>query len=150
MDILTLYPSLLCSRPLLWLGLGVGSLLGLVLGIVVLASKSAPREVGVALIVAGVCAGVLLAVWRPLLSGSQIRVTNKRLIDRDGVVHRHVSEVLHKDVKNIRVEQTIWQRLCGAGSLAIYTSGSTEPEVFMDNVPSPHKVREIIDTYRPL
>jgi hypothetical protein len=135
---------------MLWLGLAVGALLGVGLGIAVLVRGTLPSWAGITIMFAGLSAGVLLAIWRPLLSGSQIRVTNKRLIDRDGVVQRHVSEVLHKDVKNIRVEQTLWQRLCKAGSLAIYTSGAEEPEVFMDNVPSPHKVREVIDAYRPL
>jgi len=82
--------------------------------------------------------------------GTQIRITNKRLIDRDGFLQRRVSEVLHRDVKNVRVDQSLRERVWRVGSIAIFTGGEEEPEVYMRDVPDPERVRQIMDLYRPM
>jgi uncharacterized membrane protein YdbT with pleckstrin-like domain len=79
---------------------------------------------------------------------SELRITNKRIIDRDGLLTRHISEVLHKDIKSVRIRQTLWQRARGIGEIAISTDGDEGPEVYMACVTEPKKVQKIIDHYR--
>lgn len=81
---------------------------------------------------------------------AKIRVTSKRIVDTDGFLNRRVSEVLHRDIRNVRVEQTFSQRIWRVGAIAVYTGGEEAPEIYMENVPDPHHVREVIDVYRPM
>jgi hypothetical protein len=79
---------------------------------------------------------------------TELRITNKRIIDRDGILTRHISEVLHKDIKSVRIRQTLWQRARGIGELAISTDGDEGPEIYMACVTEPKQVQKIIDHYR--
>lgn len=147
--ILELRPSMRSALPGWWAGLVLSCIVCVGGSAAVLATRGPLWLAGAALAL-GLAMGALPWLWTNFLSGSSVRLTNKRLIDTDGVLRRHVSEVLHKDVRNVRVDQTIWQRLNGAGSIAIHAANAGEPEIFMDNVPQPHRVRAIIDAYRPM
>lgn len=99
----------------------------------------------------GGLAAISVPVWMKLKSlNAKIRVTSKRIVDTDGFLNRRVSEVLHRDIRNVRVEQTFSQRIWRVGAIAVYTGGEEAPEIYMENVPDPHHVREVIDLYRPM
>lgn len=94
--------------------------------------------------------GAWMVVWWIKTHGSMLTITNKRTIERDGLLKKDLSEVLHDDIRNVQTHQTLRQRLLGIGDLAISSAGQDNFEIQVHDVPNPGKLREIIDLYRPL
>jgi hypothetical protein len=148
-DVLVLRPSPARSRPLQFFGFGALGLVGILAGLFGW-GNSWHTAAWVACLAGGTAAMAVPAWMKVRALSSQIRVTNKRVIDRDGFFNRRTSEVLHKDVRNVRVDQTLRERVWRVGAVAIFTSGEEEPEIAIHDVPNPDRVREIIDLYRPM
>jgi uncharacterized membrane protein YdbT with pleckstrin-like domain len=72
------------------------------------------------------------------------------VIDREGLLSKVTSEVLHSDIRNVQIQQTLMQRIMGVGTLTISCSAENEDEVRMENVTKPDEVARVIDLYRPL
>ncbi len=94
--------------------------------------------------------GAWMVVWWIKTHGSMLTITNKRTIERDGLLKKDLSEVLHDDIRNVQTHQTLRQRLLGIGDFAISSAGQDNFEIQVRDVPNPGKLREIIDLYRPL
>lgn len=148
-EILRIHPSMARTQPFLWLGLVLLVTLGAA-GAAWMFFRDRPAWLVAVPGVLGTSAGMWLCTWWLQTRGSEIRVTSKRLVDTDGLFTRRVTEVLHRDIKRIELKQTLWQRVCGVGELSISADSQDGPEVFMANIPQPHRVRDIIDVYRPL
>ncbi len=101
-------------------------------------------------LIAFVTGAIALLCWKVLTFTEGLTVTTKRTIDRHGLLSRKTSEVLHADIRNIRIDQTVLQRLFRVGDLAISSAADDDQEVFMAKVPRPDRVREVIDLYRRL
>lgn len=82
--------------------------------------------------------------------GMRLEVTSKRTVARRGLIRRDTTEVLHDDIKNVQVNQSFGQRLLGIGRLSLSSSADDEAEIMMDDLPSPDRIRKVIDLYRPL
>ena len=91
-----------------------------------------------------------LAVWWVACLGYTLEVTNKRTIRRIGLLSKDTSEVLHDNIRNFQVHQSLWERVWKVGSIGISCSGQDGVEITMDKVPNPAEVRRVIDLYRPL
>ena len=78
-------------------------------------------------------------------------ITNKRTIRHEGIVVRKTSEVLHTHIRNVKIEQSVLQRVLGVGSIAIDSAGGSDAdpiEIQMINVAKPYDVKAVIDQYR--
>ena len=104
-----------------------------------------------ALLIAGaVCWTVLFIVWVFKTLGRSLEITNKRAVERRGLLSRSTDEVLHDHIRNVQVDQSVLDRVLNIGQIGIASSGQEGVEVQMQHLPDPHKLREIIDLYRPL
>lgn len=103
-----------------------------------------------AVAVVGVVAVVLLLSWKIQTRTRALKITNKRTIYKKGLFDTSSSEVMHDNIRNVRVNQELWERIWNVGTIGISSAGSDGIEIEMRRVPSPGKVREIIDLYRPL
>jgi hypothetical protein len=59
--------------------------------------------------------------------------------------------VLHAHIRNVKIEQSVLQRVLGVGSIAIDSAGGSEGdpvEIHMINVAKPYDVKAVIDQYR--
>jgi uncharacterized membrane protein YdbT with pleckstrin-like domain len=67
---------------------------------------------------------VVLAVpaWLKRL-GTEVAVTNRRVIYKTGLIHRHTIEVNMDKVESVDVDQSIWGRLFGYGSITVRGTG---------------------------
>ena len=88
--------------------------------------------------------GVLLflLVWIRVTSCSY-RLTNERLFIRHGWLAKHVNELELYRVKDVVVDQGILQRLLGYGTITVLGDDDTTPEVDLDRISSPTKVKEM-------
>lgn len=104
----------------------------------------------------GVAVAALGTLWWIVWWGAPHRwvkliITNKRTIRQEGIIVRKTSEVLHSHIRNVKIEQSVLQRVLGVGSIAIDTSGGSEEqpvEIEMDNVAKPYDVKAVFDQYR--
>lgn len=101
--------------------------------------------------IAAVVCWVPMAVWWFIATRSKgLEITNKRTIERRGLLSKSTDEVLHDHVRNVKVDQSFYHRIVRIGQIGIASSGSDQTEIIMEDMPDPQKIREIIDLYRPL
>ncbi|MEM9065934.1 MAG: PH domain-containing protein [Planctomycetota bacterium] len=94
--------------------------------------------------------GLGLGFWKLKSMTKRLEITNKRTVRQVGLFSRDSSEVLHDNIRNVTIQQSLWERIWGVGRVGIASSGSDEIEIDMERVPTPRKVQKIIDLYRPL
>lgn len=71
-------------------------------------------------------------------------VTSERVIARNGLLSTRTDEVDIRDIRNISVEQTLFQRLLGLGDVGVSSAGSDGVEVVFRGIPQAGGVKEII------
>jgi uncharacterized membrane protein YdbT with pleckstrin-like domain len=81
--------------------------------------------VAIALIVAGLIPLITAIVER---RAAEFAVTNKRVIMKEGVWHQRTQELFLNKIESVGVDQSLWGRICGYGSITVHgTGGSSEP-----------------------
>lgn len=85
--------------------------------------------------------GLLTLFIRPLIDRltSEFAVTNKRVIIKVGLISRHTLEMKLSMVESMNVDQTVWGRLFGYGSITVIGAGGTR-EQFV-NIANPIEFR---------
>jgi uncharacterized membrane protein YdbT with pleckstrin-like domain len=93
--------------------------------------------------------GLLLLIWWWVRHKcTTLIVSNERTTLRKGIFAKITTEVWHQDVRNVQLEQSFLQRLCGVGSIGISSSGQSGFEISVDGIPSPGRVKQLIDEHR--
>lgn len=90
----------------------------------------------------------LYGSWWIRCKGTQLTITNERARLRKGILAKSVTEVWHRDVRNVQLDQSVLQRLFGVGSLGISSSGQSGLEISVSGIPDPERVKELIDHHR--
>ncbi|MEM7755763.1 MAG: PH domain-containing protein [Planctomycetota bacterium] len=109
------------------------------------------RPIVAALIgVIGLGAVGYLVYWKIQTYATRLRVTNKRTVMTVGLLSKATTEVLHDNIRNVKIDQSFWERVWNVGRVSIASSGTDEEEIEMSGVPSPHELARIVDLYRPL
>jgi uncharacterized membrane protein YdbT with pleckstrin-like domain len=93
---------------------------------------------------------VLLLVWALWLAYEYLQwrftyfvVSDQRVVFRTGVIAKHGVEIPLERINNINFNQNIWNRIIGAGDLAIESAGR-EGQTTFDNVRHPDGVQQEI------
>ena len=119
-------------------------LFGLALGLAVRArSFSWPPWIALVPLAGGVL--LLLRVWIRAKS-CHYRLTTQRLFVRHGWLARRVDELELYRVKDVVVNQGIWQRLLNYGTITVLTDDDTTPETDLVRISRPTEVKEMIRT----
>ncbi|MBT3278938.1 MAG: PH domain-containing protein [Phycisphaerales bacterium] len=138
------HPSMFRNRPFLFL-----LLVGLLLGSVVARIACTPTAVGNVLLYLAMAVGALtLLVWWFRCLGQTLIVTDQRVTLRTGLLSKNTNDLYHTDVRNVRVNQSFWQRVLSVGEIAISSAGTGEMEIVVVGLPKPEKIKEIIDAHR--
>ena len=87
---------------------------------------------------------VLLLLWWLQCRFTTYTITNLRTIAQTGILSRNTNEVRHIDVRNLQVNQDVFQRMFGFGSVAISSAGQSDIELTMVKVENPYKIADII------
>jgi len=105
-----------------------------------------PLPVGLAILV-GLLA-LRFVVWWLASVATTLTVTSYRTTCRSGILSRKTSEVRHIDVRNLQVNQTLFQRIMGTGSIGISSAGQGGVEIFVAGILDPERVASIIRGYQ--
>lgn len=138
--------SVLAVGRLHWTIYGRALLLWLAAVLAVLATRAVSESVATALgYVAAGCAVlgllVFLRAWL-IRKTTEVVVTNRRIIFKRGVIARHTEEMNITKVETVDVDQSLWGRILGYGTLVVRgTGGGWEP---LRRLASPLAVRNAI------
>ena len=91
---------------------------------------------------------IIFLVWWIKVKGTKITLTNERVTLRKGILSKHINEVYHTDVRNVKLSQSFFQRIFKVGAIEVSTSGQSDVEISISGIPNPDKVKEIIDQHR--
>ena len=143
-------PAMFRARPMVFSACAVGLVGGLV-GVIYFGLIADTRNwiLWPCLVLGLVLLGVF-ATWKIQVLSAALEVTNKRAVERRGLLSRSTSEVLHDSIRNVTIKQSFWERIWSVGEIGIASSGHEGIEINIRNIPHPDKVRKIIDLYRPL
>ena len=156
--LLVVRPALFRGHPMAYGGLVVLAFMGVVLTVIPLLSAVAAIASlgGIALFLVAAIGFLKLFVFSH--RWYRLKVTDRRTIDERGIVTRHHSEVLHDHAVNIRIKQSVWQRLMNLGDFEIESAagGSIDPEsgahtsteISIRDIPDPYGVKDLIDRHR--
>lgn len=73
--------------------------------------------------------GLIALIGHFVRAATEIAVTNKRVIVKTGLLTRRTVELLLSKVESIGVDESIWGRILGYGSVVVRGTGGT-PEPF--------------------
>jgi len=87
----------------------------------------------------------LLRWWLATLM-DQLEIYARELVWTHGLLSKEYTEINMGSVRTVRIEQSLFQRILGAGNLQIFTAGD-EPELTIRGLPRPQEIRQHIKRY---
>lgn len=91
---------------------------------------------------------VMFFFWWLKCKGTTLTVTSERTRLRRGILSKSITEVWHQDVRNVQLNQSVFQRIFGVGTLGISSAGQSGLEISVSGIPEPDKVKSLIDQHR--
>ncbi|MCC6661331.1 MAG: PH domain-containing protein [Phycisphaerales bacterium] len=149
--VMTLHPVTFRSRPFVTLivlaALLVGAAGGVYFSLIAAQRDAVLASIASLLFIAAV---LVILVWKVAARTERLEITSKRTVERKGLLSRATTEVLHSDIRNVQVTQTLGQRILRTGSLGLSSAAQDDVEIIMHNLPNPQGVKRVVDLYRPL
>ena len=81
-------------------------------------------------------------------SGTVLRVYRERLTLRRGIFTKCERELFMRDVRSIDIDQSLLGRMANIGDLSISTAASQDAVEFVEGVPNPAHIRDLIVAQR--
>lgn len=103
-------------------------------------------------VIGGLCATGLglfsLLIWFLDVKAMRLTVTDLRTTLHKGLLSRSITEVWHKDVRNVQLHQTFLQRVLGVGRIAVSSAGQSGIEIDVSGLSDPDDIKALIDKHR--
>lgn len=131
-------PSMFRNHPFLflfWLALIAAGIAG-----AIMAPTGDYRMVGVAAAFVGIIA---LFIWFVQCKSVRLIVTGREVSLRRGILSKSSMEVNLDRIRSVNVHQSLFQRIFGVGSVAVFTAGD-EPEIAANGLPEPARLRALL------
>ena len=81
------------------------------------------------------------------LSFTRYALSEDRLFLKRGFLNVHQDEIVLYRVRDLRVSQTLWQRVFGVGTVTVISTDKSIPELALKHVRQPNEVKELIHEY---
>ena len=81
------------------------------------------------------------------LSFTRYALSEDRLFLKRGFLNVHQDEIVLYRVRDLRVSQTLWQRVFGVGTVTVISTDKSIPELALKNIRQPNEVKELIHEY---
>ena len=89
-----------------------------------------------------------LLAWYIRARSTELTVTDRRTRLHRGWLGRSITEVWHRDVRNVQLTQTFFQRIFSTGRIGISSAAQSSIEIDVAGLRDPDKIKSIIDEYR--
>jgi len=91
---------------------------------------------------------LFIAAWRWLkISTTRYELTSERILLTTGVFSKQLDELELYRVRDIRIVQSFWLRLVGAGDVVLTTSDQTTPTFTFRAVKQPRNLSDAVRTH---
>tara|TARA_R110002049_G_scaffold72490_6_gene187350 strand:- start:26370 stop:26762 length:393 start_codon:yes stop_codon:yes gene_type:complete len=90
----------------------------------------------------------IMIVWYLRARATELTITNLRTRLHRGWLSRSITEVWHRDVRNVQLEQTFFQRMFDTGRIGISSAAQSGVEIDVSGMRDPDKIKELVDSYR--
>ena len=90
---------------------------------------------------------LLLLLWIRSRSRGLV-VTDRRSVLSTGLLSRSTSEVWHSDVRNVRTQSSLLQRVLGSGKVEIASAGMGGIEISVDALADPDHIKKLVNDGR--
>jgi uncharacterized membrane protein YdbT with pleckstrin-like domain len=87
---------------------------------------------------------VVLLIWWFRNLQTKLTVTDRSTVLRRGLFSKRTIEIRNRDVQDIAINQTFFQRIFGVGDVNIDCSGTSHIEIRVWGMPRPYKIRRLI------
>jgi uncharacterized membrane protein YdbT with pleckstrin-like domain len=84
-----------------------------------------------------------LLIWWVATRSDRLKVTGDELIWTHGLLNKEYTEIDLGSVRTVKVSQSLFQRLVGAGDVTVFTTGDL-PELVVRGLPEPNRIRELV------
>ena len=81
------------------------------------------------------------------ISFTRYALSEDRLFLKRGVINVKQDEIVLYRVRDLRVSVSLWQRLCGVGTVTVISTEKSIPELVIKNIRQPNEVKELIHEY---
>ncbi len=81
------------------------------------------------------------------LSFTRYALSEDRLFLKRGFLNVRQDEIVLYRVRDLRVSQSLWQRIFGVGTVTVVSTDKSIPELLLKNVRQPNEVKELIHEY---
>lgn len=85
----------------------------------------------------------LFMAWYRIAS-RQYRLTTERFFCCRGLISRHVDELELYRIKDVKMDQGVFDRMFNTGTVTIYSTDDTTPILHMEGIANPETVKEQI------
>ncbi len=82
--------------------------------------------------------------WGMPLSFTRYALSDDRLFLSVGFLNVKDEEVLLYRVRDITTSRSLWQRICGVGTVTVASSDKSQPVVVLKNIKKPMEVKELL------
>lgn len=82
--------------------------------------------------------------WGMPLSFTRYAMSEDRLFLSVGFLSVKDEEVLLYRVRDINTSRSLWQRLCGVGTITVVSSDKSMPNAVLKNIKNPMEVKELL------
>jgi len=90
----------------------------------------------------------IMLIWWLTCLCTTLTITTNRSTLRRGLLSKSITEVWHRDVRNVQLSQSLLQRIFGVGEIGISSAGQGGVELQVAGIPGPARVKRAIDEYR--
>lgn len=90
----------------------------------------------------------ILLVWYIRCRSTELTVTDRRTKLHRGWLSRSITEVWHRDVRNVQLSQTLFQRIFDTGRIGISSAAQSSIEIDVAGLRGPDDIKKLIDRYR--
>lgn len=126
-----------------WFGSIILAILLVLFGIITAIAASDTSVVGIILLVIGIL--ILFSVL--IKRASWTYSYNDKMVEtRKGIISKNTSQIDLKDVKNIKFNQGIFERIFGLGTIGFASAGTGTIEVVFAGIPNAKAIKQELDT----
>jgi uncharacterized membrane protein YdbT with pleckstrin-like domain len=91
---------------------------------------------------------LVYALWKYLeIKATQLRITDQRIILREGVLNKTTNETELYRVRDSLIEEPFFLRMFGCGNIVIYTTDEADATLRLTAYKKPHWVKDQVRNY---
>lgn len=87
---------------------------------------------------------VILLIWFLKTKAIKLTITEEKVILREGLLSKNLTEIFIEDVKRVQCRQTFLQRFFDVGSVTIASAATGYTEIIVGGIENPEEAKNLI------